>query len=320
MTLFYVTPDNPKPCGGVKTRYRHVDILNRHGIPACILHEKAGFRCTWFDNNTPVTSFETLSRAHAGDLLVLTEVHGPHAHTMAKGLLKKVIFNQGVFNTFNGYSLDTRSQETPYTHPDVLAVIVNSEYAFEYIHHVFPRIPLFRIHYGIDTTLFHPRPKKKQLVYLPTKNIRDILQVINILKFRGTLSGWDLVPIDQNTETETAAILGESSVFLNFTLQEGFGMPAVEALACGCLVIGYDGISGREYLRPDFSHIVPHNNILAFVHQVEKVLTMHEKEPNLIEQKRASAVEYIQKLYYPEREEKELVSAWLSITGLQSAK
>ena len=313
MTLYFIAPDNPNPCGGLKTRYRHVDLLNRNGIPACILHEKAGFRCTWFANETPVAAFETLTRAHPSDLLVLTEVHGPNAHTMAKGLLKKVIFNQGIFNTFNGYPIETRPKETPYLHDEVIAVIVNSDYAADYLRLTFPEKPLYRIHYGINTALFHPRPKKKQIAFLTSKNPRDLLQVINMLRYRGALNEWTLAPIERKTEAETAELLGESSVFLNFTAQEGFGMPAAEALASGCLVVGYDGISGREYLRPEFSRTVPTGDILAFVEQVENILALLDRNPPQAQQMREASVAFIRKHYTPAIEEQELLAAWRSI-------
>ena len=52
------------------------------------------------------------------------------------------------------------------------------------------------------------------------------------------------------SEAAVADILRESQVFLSFGHPEGFGLPPAEALACGCLVIGYHGGGGREYFGP----------------------------------------------------------------------
>uniref|UniRef100_UPI00296F171D glycosyltransferase n=1 Tax=Kutzneria viridogrisea TaxID=47990 RepID=UPI00296F171D len=41
-------------------------------------------------------------------------------------------------------------------------------------------------------------------------------------------------------------VLGESSVFLALGLYEGFGLPIAEALASGCLVLGYAAGGGQE--------------------------------------------------------------------------
>ncbi len=39
VTIYYVVPVNTQaPFGGVRVMYRHVDILNAHGMPASIVH------------------------------------------------------------------------------------------------------------------------------------------------------------------------------------------------------------------------------------------------------------------------------------------
>ena len=53
--IYYLCPDTNKPRGGVKVIYEHVDILNGAGFSACVLHQKKGFRCNWFDNLTTVS-------------------------------------------------------------------------------------------------------------------------------------------------------------------------------------------------------------------------------------------------------------------------
>jgi glycosyltransferase involved in cell wall biosynthesis len=46
-------------------------------------------------------------------------------------------------------------------------------------------------------------------------------------------------------------ILGESAVFLSLSYREALGLPPLEAMACACLVAGFDGGGGREYMTPD---------------------------------------------------------------------
>jgi len=54
MTIYYLCPDWNNIQGGIKQIYRHVDILNRHGYSAFVLHRKWGFRCSWFHNKTKI--------------------------------------------------------------------------------------------------------------------------------------------------------------------------------------------------------------------------------------------------------------------------
>jgi glycosyltransferase involved in cell wall biosynthesis len=41
--------------------------------------------------------------------------------------------------------------------------------------------------------------------------------------------------------------LKESLLFLSFVNGEGLGLLAVEAMSCGCVVVGYDGMGGKEF-------------------------------------------------------------------------
>ena len=47
-------------------------------------------------------------------------------------------------------------------------------------------------------------------------------------------------------QSEVCTVLSKSLVFLDFGFPEGFGLPAAEALASSCYLIGYDGLGGRE--------------------------------------------------------------------------
>ena len=54
MMVYYLCPDIKTPVGGIRVIYRHVDILNRYGIPAYVVHKTLGFRVDWFKNDTPI--------------------------------------------------------------------------------------------------------------------------------------------------------------------------------------------------------------------------------------------------------------------------
>src|SRR5947209_5016280 len=74
MTVYYVAPDSDDPSGGMRVIYRHVDILNRHGIAAAVLHCRRGFRCSWFANETAVVYAEGLITDSATDVIVFPEI------------------------------------------------------------------------------------------------------------------------------------------------------------------------------------------------------------------------------------------------------
>ena len=86
-------------------------------------------------------------------------------------------------------------------------------------------------------------------------------------------------------------------------------------MASGCIVIGYDGLGGKEYFDPDYSYPVPHGDIIEFCKTVEKVMRIHQENPSLLKQKSEKAAVAIQTKYTEERERKDILSFWTKMMG-----
>lgn len=317
-TIHILSPDQNTPCGGIKKLYRHVDVLNKHGIPAQIVHQQPGFRCTWFANETRVsTGANTAVNRH--DFVVVPEVYGPQIGGIVPGI-RKVIFNQGCYLTFGGYSFDKRDLTSAYLHPEVVATLVVSEDSRQYLEYAFPKHRVFRIRHSLDTRLFYPPPQKRRLISLmPRRNPQDAAQVINILKFRQALADFEVVLIHDKSEAEAAAILRESVIFLTFSPAEGFGLPPAEAMACGSIVIGYDGRGGKEFFKPEFCYPVETGDIIGFARTVEEVIRGFLSDPAPLLAKGQLAAAYIREHYNSEHEEADIVRIWKAIIGPEAA-
>lgn len=340
--IYFVCPDTKSPTGGIKQLYRHVDILNKNGFNACILHRKKGFRVTWFENQTKVEYSNALFKEIKNSLkekknrpldkkfnqiknllndnileedgiLVFPEIFGSKLHKIYTNF-KKVIFNQNCYYTFDHYGFDFKEDNNPYEDKNTIATIVASNDALEYINFTFPKINTFRLRLGIDDSqFFYSGNKKKQIVFMPRKLKEDVLQVINILKIRDNLKDWVFVPIEGKSESEVATILKESQIFLSFNYTEGFGLPPAEAMACGCIVIGYEGRGGREYFNPDFSYPVLDRDIISFVKEIETVILNFDNNPTAYIEKGKSASKFILNEYSLKNEEKDLIEIWGNI-------
>ena len=59
----------------------------------------------------------------------------------------------------------------------------------------------------------------------------------------------DLIPIDGLHEDAAAAIMKRSRFYLATSVGEWFGLPALEAMAAGCIVLSVPVVGGRDYLR-----------------------------------------------------------------------
>jgi hypothetical protein len=326
--IYVLSTDTNVPCGGIKQLYRHVDVLNNNGFDASIVHSEKSFRCTWFENNTAISCL-TDTRMRNSDYLVVPEIFGELfcSARVVGGLNKKVkdfisrsensvIFNQNCYLTFNGYSTAKNDVNPFWTSDSIKATMVVSEDSRVYMEHVLPDMRVFRIHNSVDPGLFsYQHEKKKQICFMPRKLKDDVTQVINILKARNALRDFDLAPIENRTESEVAAIMKESLIFLSFSYQEGCPIPPIEAMMCGCLVIGYDGRGGREYFDDEVSYRVDGGDIIGFARTLEDVINCYHRDHSSLEAKRRRASQYARTMYSPEKETADILNFWAKMIG-----
>ncbi len=312
--IYLYSPDDNAANGGIAKIYRHADVLNKNGFEAAVVHLKPGFRCTWFNNSTPVVYAQTINPGQH-DFMVATEVFGPQIARTAPGI-RKVIFNQNCYNTFLNYPFDKTAMETPYLHPDIVATITVSEDSVSYLRHAFPSACILRIRPGIDGALFHQgSQKKKQIAFMPRRRADEARQVLNILKFRGALAEFDIVEIADLAHEEAARRIRESAFFFSFSGIEGFGLPPAEAMASGCITVGFHGRGGKEFFRPDFSWPIAFGDIEDYARTAETVLNQYRHDPAPLEAKAAQAASFIASTYSPENEEADILACWRQITG-----
>jgi hypothetical protein len=120
------------------------------------------------------------------------------------------------------------------------------------------------------------------------ERLDDAIQVISLLKARHSLGGFELLPLDNLSESAVAASLGDSRVFLSFGYPEGFGLPPAEAMACGCLTVGFHGGGGREFITDDLAFPIEVGDILGYARTVEELLRRCRSDPVPLEAKAQS--------------------------------
>lgn len=318
--IWFVCPDTNTPSGGILVIYRHVRHLVEAGIRAAVVHERRGFAPTWFDTTgIPIVCADDVDADPASDLLVIPEIYGPDLAEIGDGV-RKAVFNQNAYNTFAGYPTDLADRRTPYTHPDVVGVVVVSDDNAAYLRHAFPEL---RVHVSppmIDPAQFHPREaKRRRIAFMPRKGAEHALQVINILKFRGALDDVELLPLDGMTQDEIAAELRQSLIFLSLGYPEGCPCPPREAMASGCLTIGYHGMGGRDFFDSDHGFPVPQGDIVAYAKTVEAVLDRHRTEPDALEAFAQRAAASIAERYSPANERDSAVAVWSALASAPRA-
>jgi glycosyltransferase involved in cell wall biosynthesis len=309
--------DWTRPSGGVRKLYRHVDILNAAGMPAMILHQAPGFRASWFANETKVSSFHETPPGY-GDVLLVPEILAWQFTGIAPGV-PKIIFNQNAYQTFAWRQ--PQHAVVPYRHPDYLATIVVSDDNRQYLEHTFPGHRVLRIHHSVDPGLFYFQPaKKRQIALMPRKKDADMKQVLGLLRYRGKLDGFTVVEIQDKSEAETAEILRDSMIFLSFSELEGWGLPPMEAMACGCVTIGYDGRGGREFFREPYAIPIQPEDVTAFAAAVERAIADLKANRLPLSVTTGEASDFILSTYSPQREAQDVLQTWREILEVDLAR
>jgi len=287
--IYYVSLDNPNPSGGVRTQYRHVEILNDHGYPASMLHQKPGFTAaTWFTSRAPVRSAPEVEIG-PGDVLVWPEILRTSIHHL--GGIKQIIFNQNIHYTFRGsyapgLPVISTNPRYDYAHGAV-ATMVLTEYERDQLRLFVPGHRVAVVEHGIDPGVFgyDGRSKKKQIAFMPRKHQDEAENVFGWLATTGALKGWDVVAIDQATEAQTAEILKDSAIFFAFGYPEGGTLPPFEAMACGAITLGYGGFASDRLMEECGGICVSSGNTMAFAQKARYWLENYPYLPGEIEKK-----------------------------------
>jgi Glycosyl transferases group 1 len=296
-TVYVLTPDLPAAVGGVRQHYRLVDTLNEGGIPAAIVHRDEGFRCRWFENTTQVVCAKRTT-ATQDDLIVIPEELIELVPSLAPGV-PKIIFNQNAYTTFL-WGISDAETKAAYHHPDVWSTIVVSDDNVDYLRKAFPGLRVDRLRYEIEAHLYHPGAEKRRAVaYMPRKRKLESTELLALLNVSGALVGWEVVTIDGVSEEKAAELIRASAIFLSFSYREGFGLPPAEAIACGCLVVGFDGFAGKEFFR-DHAIPVSDGDVQTYFAVVSEILSSWDAKREHFAQMTQRGAEFVLNAYSPE--------------------
>lgn len=244
--IFYECRDLKKPSGGVRRLYRHVEILAKHGFDASVLHHEPGFRVAWFPTDAPVRYWNGGVTFETGDVLVIPEGHTDVMMSTRDAACERVVI---ALNWSNIYAHLPIGQD--WRHMGIRHVIAGSDCEQDFVRRSMGLSSVV-LASGTDAAMFsRPRPMEQQLqiAYMPRKQA-DAFHVIACV-FRSRFPEWahvPFVPIDGVSHEEVGRLLARSAIFLSTSVLEGLARPPLEAMAAGCLVVGFAGRGSLEYM------------------------------------------------------------------------
>ncbi|HRJ68120.1 MAG TPA: glycosyltransferase [Beijerinckiaceae bacterium] len=267
------------PTGGVKVIYQHCEMLLDAGFTAHPVH-LGDFVIDWYDHQCrPLSVAEARAMMRADDVLVVPERLPAVAAQFTCGTKVAFVQNHGlVAAALQG----RRYADFGFTDLLCCGTFVAGTLADQ------APLPCHVVTNGIDLDKFVPAPDLRRpdtVLILRRKASWPLgLQAIGRLpqEIRTRLA----VRVLPNTASETQMIrrYQESDIFLALGFPEGFALPPLEAMACGCVVAGFAGGGGISHMRHETSAlVVPDGDVTALAAALERLA----REPDLKERLRA---------------------------------
>lgn len=313
--IFFLASDNPHASGGLKFIYRYCEMANELGYDAAVMHGKPGFGVDNFTHNAPIVfnyswkkpsrrkaAFQTIHQAserllsknrevvvNSGDIIIVPENRLFRVHEIFPDT-QKIVFNQNPF-------LAAR-QGVPRKNVDIIGTLNTSDICLAMSRRLLPEKPAFVVPYWLEREVFKPeKTKKHQIAYMPRRNAEDASMVFNLLAASGATADIKIVPISNMTLDQVAQTLRESLMFFSFADREGFGLPGAEAIASGCLTIGYTGIGGDEFFTRFGGWPIAQQDILTFADTAASILDSYERDPEPLDSLRMKNADAISDHY-----------------------
>lgn len=282
--IVYATFATARHSGGVQVMGQHVALLREAGYDARIWFPEAA--PGWFGDDLPSLTGPT-QEIHADDLLVLPEVPLTSGHDPAPGA-RVAILNQNHFYTFATGPTESASV-VPYPGwrrpPDVWAVSGESRDVLAALH---PELAVALVPNFVDPGEFGPLPADRPgVAWFPRKRPYEAALLRRLFAHDFRLAGVDLFELVGFSRAEVVETLGRATILVALGHSESFGLPVAEALASGCLVVGYDGGGGHELFEAPGAWRVPEQRPLLLLAAVADLLSRPGQTADLARANRA---------------------------------
>ena len=273
--IYYLAP-HVDIAGGIKTLATHVCLLRRRGREAWLVNcdEPRAPWCSALCEAAPYTfplSQFLQRKPSEGEILVVPEICPPFQSGAVQGLGRDVvllILNWHYADIYWGArKVSDKRVETrpPWYRPGMIlrrgfklrrslhkagfqAIFTNSEFSRRWTRRRLLGDPLV-VPSGVDTDTFYEDPRQREsnrILIVGTKNLREAEKAKAALLETPTLHLYHAVNL---SEQQIAEQYRKSDIFLSFGKYEGFPRTVMEAMTSGCVVVGYEGGSGREIMQ-----------------------------------------------------------------------
>ena len=279
MTIYYMCPDFTRASAGTRTLYLHVKYLNNSGIDACIVHLEDGFTMNWHGIDVPVKYLSKIF-IEAEDILVFPETSLKLLASAKPLVCTKVMI---VLNW--AHFIEKLPNGSSWRSYGIEYALSPSHYICDFVKWTM-NIPCTYFDCAIDKDLYYYEAHNKdtRVISHMTRKQTSGLMVERLLNLHGDqYQGLDWRAMHDLPEETYADNLRVSGTYLATGNMEGLNISVIEAMACGCLVIGYTGGGGKDYMTGDGDGknclIVDTDDYYMMVRTLEQVLENWAADP-----------------------------------------
>ena len=313
-----VHPDVDHPLGGVKQIHRLAECILLAGRQATLIQDSESFHPGWFRSSLPtIACRDWFRRRDRGELrpdanvVVMPELYLNVVYDYP-GKLPVVIFNQNGSYSF-GQPTNPKYWKPSivlraYKDKRIVHILCVSQSDQDLLVNGFNLNPeeVSCVRNGLEIDLCRPRGKKsRRMAAMPRKNQKDMAVVRALLQQQPWMDKWEWVEIAGQSHDGVLEQLQSCALFLSFGHPEGFGLPVAEAMACGCAVVGYSGLGGRELFELGVSYgtveEVAVGDWLGMLRAAERIDRQLTADPEGFSNRLLAVSKEIRRLYSPEK-------------------
>ncbi len=273
---YFFLPDFEKHSGGIQWIYNHVKRLNQEGYNAIIVHQKNGFVPEWLkdwfdqdeegnfiDINIQYLDNKNL-QVNLEDFFFIPEGFPQLMENLRNAPCKKVVYCLNWYYVLN--ALQPGIYWDSYGIRDCLSI---SQSQTNYLRLIMPFLNFKQVtcQVGDPEVYFPPEKssdKKMQIAFIKSRDGGQ--KAYNVIKTFYALFPYfrfikfvELSGMDKDT---FAQAMRESQFYAHFDEASSLGTAPIEAWRSGCLVAGWDGVGGVEFMNPQNTWLAPNGDIV----------------------------------------------------------
>lgn len=273
-----------KPVGGIKVLYQHCMMLKDLGynVYPVLMGKYVG---NFFGYDLEFKHIKEVGFELKKDDIIISDEFHPYQGLKFSGCTR-IMFMQ------NWMHIDSRLEKKDigksYLDLGYDQVITCGSYCSEMVKAKM-HIEATTITNGIDQEKFFIKSEVRvpgRVLALSRKNFEDLLQIVKLVEDGGTKV--DLHVADGLTQAELIDEYQRADIFLATGYPEGLPLPPLEAMNCGCTVVGFTGGGAREYMIDNVTAMVSEDGDCA---DAAKKLTALLSDSSLKEKIRRGGIE-----------------------------